>query len=226
MRDIENPVTHQESNRGTVTSHPAFASISLTRSSGSCYLFGSDFQHQQSIRLRISPAVLCRNLSGDSVFDERLPMIEVALSHDQFAKMVSSIGTSPTPCTLTTFDRKSVPGLPAPVARTEQFAQEANDRMESARADLREALAAVQESKLSRKDKDTLCRKLAAAEMNIGTNLKFVADQFGEHMEEVVNAARSEVDAYVGQSLQRNAAMALSQESLPLLSLPTISASE
>ena len=76
---------------------------------------------------------------------------------------------------------------------------------------------AVEESKLSGKAKDELRKKLDRAESGITSSVKFVADQFSEHVETVTEHAKIEVGAYVTNAIARAGVAALEGKSLLLL---------
>jgi hypothetical protein len=205
MKNTEQPVTTPSEHRegDTQTRHPAFAQISLTRRSGREYLYGSDFEHQHSICLTVQPSTLHRSLSDDRHMPDLHHLIEVSMSEAQWAHMISSIGQSGTPCTLQTLDGKTIPRLPPPPSRTEQFAKESSLRLERACEALANAVAMVQSSKLSKVEKSNLTSKINAALNDIGSNQQFVADMFDEHMEKTVLAARIEINNYAQQRDER-----------------------
>lgn len=176
--------------------HPAFAQISAHRVSGHATLYGSDFHHQNHIRVSIARSELTRGLSTDWPHTGR-ELIEVSLSEAQWAHFVSSlnVGTG-TQCTLSHVNREVVPGLPDPVSRTDQFGAEMHARQQRALASLALLSGAINEAGLSGKKAATLVNLVRRAAQDIDGNTKFVADMFGEHMEKVVQDAKAEVNAY------------------------------
>jgi len=195
---------------GTKVTHPAFAGIQASRVTGQTHLYGSDFSHNHYVRIRISKSQLRRSLSSDWAMDDSLPYIEVDMSESQWAQFVSSMNAQATQCTLRSKDGNAVPELPAPQKRTDQFASEAKRTMESSEASIREAIAEVDAMNLSGKAKAQIKSKLYTALQNIGANIQFVADQFGEHMETSVERAKTEVNAYVNNAIGRAGIAALS----------------
>lgn len=183
---------------GTTYEHPAFACISANRVSGNAVLYGSDFVHQHYVTIRIARSRLRRTLSNDWHHGDSRPYIEVKMSEAQWAHFVSAMNVgSGTQCTLYSRNGEDIPGLVEPVDRRAQFAAEADERMQRAVQALKDAAEAVRESGLSQKKQQALLGALDRASANIGCNLKFVADQFSEHMERTVEQAKSEVDGYI-----------------------------
>lgn len=203
---------------GDVYEHPAYASIGASRVSGHTHLYDSDFRHQHYMTVRIYPSQLNRTLSNDWHYSPGMPYIEVAMSEAQWATFVSTPNVgSGVPCTLQSRNGEQIPGLPEPMSRVNQFGSEQDERMSRAMESIAEAVAAIDDCKLSEKAKKELKSKLMMARQDIGVNQKFVADQFGEHMEKVVEKAKIEVNAYATATIQRAGLSAIANgESLSL----------
>lgn len=177
--------------------HPAFAQIGASRVSGAAVLYGSDFQHQHFVRLRIAPSELKRSISNDWPHERLRPYIEVDMSEAQWATFVSSMNMgSGVQCTLRYKDGDEVPELPEPTRRHEQFAGEIKEKQRVALSRLHELSAALADSGLSAKKLKPLLDLVSSAAMNVGSNTEYVAKQFGEHMERVTESAKAEVNAY------------------------------
>jgi hypothetical protein len=205
MRSVEQPQTvhtgqtHSES----VTTHPAFGQIGASRVSGGAYLYGSDFSHQHYMTIRIRASELHRNLSRDWHFakDE---LIEVALSEAQWATFVSSMNTgSGVPCTLQQVAYKSVPGLPKPPKIADQFKAEMVKTVADIQADLKALRGEVGGLGIGKKKAEDLQQRLARIHDRLIGSTSFVADQFEEHIEGVIESAKVEVNAYVVNQVMR-----------------------
>lgn len=195
----------QDNDRGeTISKHPAYSQISVSRVSGGAALYGSDFLHQGYIRIRVASSVLQRSLSNDLAIAQLQPLIEVDMSESQWASLISSLNIGMgTQCTLRSLSGETVPGLPVPQPRTEQFARENQKRMAGALASLAELEQLVVSSGLSQSKQRDILTKARATQANISTNIQFVADQFDEHMEATVEKARVEINAYANGVLNR-----------------------
>lgn len=196
--------------------HPAYAQIGASRVSGGAYLYGSDFQHQHYVVIRITQSTLHRGLSNDWPCSGN-EYIEVAMSEAQWAAFVSTLNCgSGTQCTLQHLNMKQVPQLPKPVDRHDQFNGEMRETLQRSVQGIAQARQAVQEAKMTNKAKEEILSALHQAETNIQANVKFVADQFGEHMERVTDGAKSEVAAYILNAIVKAGIPAL-QGTSPLL---------
>lgn len=203
-RNIQQPtVTHDDGPLGgEIFAHPAYGQISASRVSGNAVLYGSDFYHQNAVRICINTSTLRRSLSNDWPYVGR-ELIEVELSEAQWAHFVSCMNTHEgSMCTLRYVAGEQIPGLPAPQDKRGQFASEVAENIREAHARLREAQALLAESGLSKAKQQAIAGKLSAAISEIGANTQFVSDQFGEHMEKTVQAAKIEVNAYAENALR------------------------
>ena len=206
-RYVESPtVTHEDGAMGgTRLQHPAFGQIAVSRVSGHAVLYGSDFVHQHSVRLRISTSSLRRDLSHDWPFADR-EFVEVEMSEAQWASFVSSFNLgSGVQCTIRQRDGKMIPGFPLRDEASE-FDSEMSENSKVALTALNRAVAAVAEAKISKKDADRILSGISKAAQEIGVNSDYVQQRFGEHMEKRVHKARVEIDAYF-HNVIRNAGL-------------------
>jgi hypothetical protein len=206
-RHIEEPVVTEEPSHGKETMiverHPAFAQIGVSRHTGRTALYGSNFLHHNTINIRIAASELKRDLSHDWHFAKN-QYIEVELSEAQWATMVSSLNVGDgVPCTLRYLRGESIPGLPNPKKRGEQFASEAKETLADVEAHLKVLEEQIGASLLSNNKKKELLSSLRMARMNLGENLKFVADSFAKHVETNVEKAKVEVNAYMTSMIHR-----------------------
>jgi len=201
-RPIEEPVVTVEGpeyRRVEVTRHPAYGQISAGRVSGGSMLYGSDFQHQSCIRIHVKTSELQRNLSNDTYRAHHdNDIVELDLSEAQWATFVSSLNVGMgVPCTLTRVAGKSLPGLPDPPSKDDQFKKEAARQFEKAKDALQKLAGLIDASKLSQKDKKEMLSGISQVSMNIGSNVSFVLGQFAEHMDDQKEKAKIEINAYV-----------------------------
>lgn len=210
MRHTQEPVIEQEggSMPGERISHPCFAQISGSRRSGSSYLYDSDFQHQHTVCITINTSELKRSLSNDWHYSKN-QLIEVELSEAQWATFVSSLNAGGTPCTLRYKFGEAVPGLAEPINSREKFKVEVNETLQEGLDTLKKLREELEASKLSQKDKARLAGFLTRTERCFGGSFKFVADQFDEHIENTVERAKVEVNAYVNNMVMRSGLAAL-----------------
>ncbi len=201
---IQEPIESPGSMEGsTKIDHPAFGMIGASRRHGHAVLYGSDFIHNDSISIRIYTSTLHRNLSRDWPTGNE-EIIEVALSEAQWATFVSSMNVgSGVQCTIEHKDRVAIPGLPKPVERQKQFMSEANQKIADTIVELTKLTTMISALKISEKQKKELLDQARMARMQIESNAPFVMEQFGEHIESVVEKAKIEVNAYAVSHLMR-----------------------
>ena len=219
-RPIEQPVTVTAEGPGRmdekVTTHPAFAQISASRVSGSVNLYASDFEHNAFMTIRIFVSELHRNLNRDWHFG-RDRIIEVALSEAQWATFVSSpnIGDG-VPCTLQYHNGESIPGLPSPESRTDQFSGEMQEKLEKTIGKVKQAINQIDEIGIPKGKAASLKGTFQSLLTELQSNLPFVAKQFEEHMEGTVEKAKQEVHGYMNGVINRSGIAALQGKPLPL----------
>jgi hypothetical protein len=205
------PVEFEEVKKGpgrmghddAVYTHPAYAQISASNVSGGTYLYGSDFKHHNYVTIRIKRSEMNRNLSNDWPF-AREELIEVALSESQWATFVSSMNRGEgTQCTLQAYQGKQIPQIPRIEGKVAQFRAEGSEAADEAVRAIKEFRQEITDSKLSQKQKDHWLSRLSFIEGRTTGNLRFVASQFGEHMESVVQKAKTEISAFAHNMIMR-----------------------
>lgn len=205
-RVVEEPI-EIEKDAGVADSevtHPAFAVIGVSRVSGEATLFQSEFKHQHYLSVRIGLAKLCRSLSRDWVFGHAKTYIEVNLSEAQWAAFVSSPNVgSGVPCTLRYNNGQIIPGLPDPKPPEAKFKAEVAKAAEEAVTQLDELAEKIAAMGLSAKKQKDLLDSVSRAKNKMKSSIPWVAKQFSEHMETTVEKAKTEVNAYATQTLQR-----------------------
>jgi hypothetical protein len=217
MNKVQEPIEEQDNSPlgGTILKHPAFGQISAHRISGTASLYGSDFLHRNSVKIDIMTSELRRSLSNDWPH-ARKELISVLLSEAQWAAFVSSLNAGPgTQCTIRHINCEFVPQLPDPKPRTEQFFNEAKETTERADKELLELAELINASNLSGVKKKEFLSKITSAQRAIGSSVKFVLDQFGEHMEATTEKAKIEIEAYVNDRIQRTGLQALGANDKP-----------
>lgn len=196
--------------------HPAFGQITVSRISGHAHLYGSDFTHHSSVRISIHESELTRHINTDWPYAKR-EIIEVEMSEAQWAAFVSSFGLgSGVQCTIRHRDGQTVPGFPLRDEASE-FRSDMSSQSTDALAALERAVQAVAAAKISKKDAETILDGIRKAAQEIGVNADFVQECFDRHMEERVQKARTEIDAYFQNVVRSVGIAALKGEAHPLL---------
>lgn len=210
-RTVQEPtVTHDEGpgrgDHATTTTHPAFGQVACGRISGQAYLYGSDFSHQHFMYIEIRRSQLHRDISHDWHFP-REELIKVYLSEAQWAAFVSSPNHgSGVPCTISWLTGQGdIPELPAPRKPQDLYMLDVDNKIRAAAERIDQAIGIVEAelAGLSQKKRETVVKTLEALRRDIGANLPYVRKSFGEHMEGLVEKAKTEAHAYATALITR-----------------------
>jgi hypothetical protein len=183
--------------------HPCWGTITISRCS--CTppqsLFGSNLSHSHFISLSIHRASKQRQLNRDDIYSEE-EIIQVEMSEAQFASFVASMGQGMgTPCTIFRFDGYGITQAPTTdMSRT--FYQEGKEKLEELLPTLGEATDMTREmldTSANKTKLKNLAGKLHELESTINDVMPFILAQFAEVMENTVEAAKQEVNAYAHQ---------------------------
>lgn len=176
--------------------HPAWAVVGAYRTSVSppgAVLFDSDIRHQHVVVVKVSEAYRSRDLNRDWIGGGK-EILEFTFSEAQWASFVSSMNSSGVPATLNfreAAEDPHVPGMPF----DPRLAHSINDVREAAtkaQEDVRRAFDAYTEKKTVGN-----LRHLEAMIDNMPANLTFAAESLSEHAENVVQRAKSDIEAFV-----------------------------
>lgn len=182
----------------TVETHPAYGQISANRVSSTGYrLYGSDFDHQHFMTIRITESELYRGLSNDRPHSGKR-LIEVALTESQWATFVSSPNSGDgVQCTLQQVGNRQISRIPEPTSsRVEQFSKELQETLGDALWKLNTLRERLESGKIGKE----AIRLLDSVVMEIKDNTKYVTEQFDEHVEKTVEKGKQEINAYITQA--------------------------
>lgn len=208
----EAPVETQERDE-TVLSHPGFGQMSVHRITGQRVLYDSDFKHHHYVRVEIRASQLHRGLSRDWHFP-REQIVSVDLSEAQWATFVSSFNIgSGVPCTINSIGGKSVPEFPLR-DEGQEYKTEADAKLAASLKTLDDLIETVKANTvgLTKAKAAAILGPLMKTRQELGSNLPFVAEQFGEYMEKRVEKAKIEVNAYMTSTIQRAGMIAIHGE--------------
>jgi len=200
--------------------HPAFGQIGVSRVQGRATLYGSDFEHDGYMVVRICESQLNRSLARDWHFG-RKGIIEVALTESQWATFVSSpnVGSGVT-CTIQHRDGEMVPGLPHRDGK-DQFVSEGKKAMRDAKNALDLLIRDLKEGPLagmSKAKQAEVLSKVVEAQRAIGDRLPFIENSFDEHVETRLEKAKQEIHGWMNATIQRAGLAAIAQrEGQPLM---------
>lgn len=203
-------------------SHPAFGQISVSRGSvggRGINLYDSDFGHSEIITIEVKHSELHRGLSRDRHYP-RENIVHLTLSAAQWATFVSSFNMGGgVPCTINWEKGVGrIPGIPA-VERAEAYKHDMRNTTKEAVERLEVLRTAIEASGLSKKKRDELLSKLNQAEMSVSSSIQFVNDQFEEHIENVIEKSKVEVENYLTSRIHRAGIAAIQQSNETVLKL-------
>jgi hypothetical protein len=213
--EVSPVVTEAPSYGGTIettVNHPAFGQISVSRISAGgagVNLYDSDFGHNNFVRIEVKHSTMHRDLSRDWHHD-REHIVHLDLSESQWATFVSSFNQgSGVPCTLNWIvGEGSIPGIPT-FDRTEVFKKEMRETTNDAVDSIKELIAAVADTGLSKKKQDELLAGANRALRALTSSIPFVQDQFDEHVETTVERGMQEIHGYMNAAINRAGIAAL-----------------
>lgn len=192
-----------------VYDHPAFGVIGMSViSGGDPHLFGSDINHHQRIRITIKHAELCRNLSNDWIHDRGLPIIDIELSHTQFAEFITTSNRGVgIPCTIIEVDGKRMPAIQQLETKQEMFRREidqaAKNRLEKAMAEVKRLGELIESGKTSKVALRDIHKDLERELSYLPGSVSFVVAQAEEALEKATTAAKIEIEATVNHHINR-----------------------
>lgn len=206
-----------DNNDPTITNHPSFGLISVNRITGHATLFGSPIEHQSYIRISIQRAYQKRSLSEDKYYATN-PIIEVDLSESQFARMITSPNQGDgEPCTLRRISENGkLVGIPSPPPDdlSRNFHEDVKKDVAEAAQNIKnlyDKVSAIFKSKatIGKNDRSDILQDIQLCLQQVESNMPFVLSQFQEHIENQVDNAKNEIDAFL-----KNRAMQLGMQAL------------
>jgi hypothetical protein len=209
--EIQAPDAVDEGDGRIRETHPAFAVVSVTRSSGTPRaLFQSDLRHQETITLTVSEADRIRDLNHDRVHPTR-ELIEIEMSLAQWGSVVSSMGIgSGVPVTLRrreTLGRvASLPHLPRIRKNLDEVNGAVDKILERAMSSFTALTEAIEEKKGVRAVREAL-RAHGFSLSHAKNNADFAVTSLAEAAEFVTSQARADIEAHVLAAMQQTGQM-------------------
>jgi hypothetical protein len=183
--------------------HPAFGVVEISHPSGGAnVLFGSRVPHNSKVSMRVRRATMTRDLSNDWIHGGET-ILELEFTDAQWAQFVSSHSGRATPCTFTELPngegRHAVPMIAGDPDARPSFSEEAREAMQQQIASLQDAVkrmdTMLETGKLGKRELQDIRNTVAQGAERVSSSVGFVADQFAEHMDQVVSEAKIEIEA-------------------------------
>ncbi len=203
---------------GDKYSHPSYAVVSFHRCSGDVDLFDSAIQHQYFIEMTIATATKRVDGAYKSVYPDK-QLVAVRMSETQFARAITAMNMgSGSPCTLSYFngERFDEPEREDSLGRHKELIR---DRLEGALTGNEAIATKIREWRAAKhrptmKEMDTLADGLERSSQHFALNMAHYAAGFEEHMEEVVDEAKADLECHMLASANR---LGISKDELPVL---------
>ena len=196
--------------------HESFAVIrGSRRNSRGTSLFGSGIQHNQTITITICNATHTRSLNNDSIYGGK-EIIEVELSENQFAQFITSMNNGGgIPCTIRHMNGKRMSDPPF-LTKQEMFEGEFQNDMDNYTLDLEKTWndveAVLSKPSIGKGDKELIAKGVQKLISMINSNLPFVRKQFREQMDDVVNDAKVQIEAFAENVIRTKGLEALAKD--------------
>ena len=220
-------------NRGlseeTRDQHESYGMVGINRSQSSgTYLFGSIASHHSFITLTIKRASVSRHLANDWYHAESLPLIEIEMSHSQFAELITSPGIGDgVPCTIRGLNGKLLKPCPAPQQDESKFSEDLKKTTKATVGELRELSQQLSQSllpgekTLNKTELKALLGKIQSALASIEDSIPYIEKEFNETMEVKRDKMIGEIEAVVTHALLNLGKEALATKNM-VPSLPSI----
>jgi hypothetical protein len=212
----------------TVEKHESYGMVGINRvSSSGTNLFGSIATHQSFITLTVKRASVGRHLANDWYHAESRALVEIELSHSQFAELITSPGIGDgVPCTIRAFDGKMVEACPPPVQMESKYAEDLKKTTKETVAGLEELTQKLSQSllpgekPLNKTDLKALLGQIQSALSSITDSIPFIEKQFNEEMEVQRDKMVGEMEAVATHLIHNVGLKAIAATKLPSFAAP------
>lgn len=203
------PIVEGDEEHYTIT-HPAYGLVRVTHPSGGhVKMFGSDLIHNERVCLEFTLGEEDRHLSN-SWYHDRGRVLEVELTHAQWASMVSSSMGTPTPVTFTYYrdgDLQQIPRIGKQDTIKEKASREyqrkLKDTIERGEQILTKLDELAEKGKAGKKDIDELRSLVQQSLGRFTSDTTFAVGCFEESMETLVTDAQIEVESTIAAMAKR-----------------------
>lgn len=184
---------------GTEVYHPAAAMVRISNPSGTTALIGSALKHQNWFTLSVCRAKMERR-HGETVHYAGETLVEVELSADQFARMISSVGKGEgTLATLSWFGR-SIDNPPVDTPKLEvqkEYVRDLKEMTETTMKVVQTIDALIEGGAVKKSDLRALRSQVATVMGAVSGKGPFLAERFTEQMEKVLASAKTELETFI-----------------------------
>jgi len=211
------PTIRKGDHDSTIEEHPSYGMIGVSRYT--CTppqnFFGSSIRHHAGVTIRIGHAEKHRQLYADRYMMSK-PIIEISLTEAQFGQLLSHMNVGDgVPCTIEAINFEKQPDCPEKNERQEleaEFRRKMQELDQICDAVITTAETMAQADRVPKKERVEFVKALQMLKCQIGQNLPFMASQWNEALDDMLNEAKSDLSSYTKQLLQSAGAAAVAQQ--------------
>lgn len=201
--------------------HPAYGMALFSRGHGSRSsrhdpMFGSALEtHYTTVRLYIERGQWTHELSSDHYYGTGEELIAVEFTSAQFVELITNMNNgSGVPCTIRHVKGERIPNPPPIETEVQRIKSTFGDQLKERVAEMKTRRKEVEKltAGLSAKARNQLRIELDCMVMQLESNIPFVMDQFHEASDNVVTAAKQEIEAFAIHRVQMAGTAALAEQ--------------
>jgi hypothetical protein len=207
-KGTEKPTVKQSDHGETIESHRSYGMVGISRytCTPAQNFFGSSILHHSGVTIRIHRCDKHRSLNSDR-YHASQQLIEVSLTEAQLGALLSHMNMGDgVPCTIESVGYEAMPFCPEKNERQEIEAEFKQDMRElgtmcdQLRSTLAEMLKAKSVTKFQVKE---VLAEVDRVQAKIQNTMPFIAGQFNEALDGMVNEAKADLVAFTGQIVNK-----------------------
>lgn len=214
----------------TTEKHESYGMVGINRSSSNgTHLFGSITTHRSFITLTVKRAEVSRHLAQDWYHASSMPLVEIQMSHSQFAELITSPGMGDgVPCTIRAFDGKMAESCPAPTPMESKYAEDLKETTKETVEGLHQLTQRLSqallpgEKTLGKTELKALLGEIQNALSSITNSIPFIEAQFNEEMETQRDKMVGEMEAVATHIIHNIGLQAIAAKGLPKYEQPEL----
>jgi uncharacterized protein YfcZ (UPF0381/DUF406 family) len=185
-----------------MTTHPAYGMVQFhRREGGSGKLFGSSITNPTQIALSIYGCEVA-DAYGRPRYNTKGKLIEIELSPAQFSELLTTMNSSPVPCTIKHYGEESykLPELQSGAVdkAREYFNKSLTEFKSETEAKIKELKELLEKKKtITKSDRASISSSLDQIDQELSSNMPFYFECFAESTDKVVSEAKCEIDGFV-----------------------------
>lgn len=186
-----------------VESHPSYAVVGITHPQGGHgKLFGCKVSHTNTVSMTISTATRHRSLARDWISSGNT-LIEVSMSYEQWARVISSSGREPCPVTITSLHGEHLEPpeqMSNHKIHADEFERELGSIKRLIEEHLPEVVTRLQASgTITKAERTELAGKVSQfiQRFGSGSGFQFLSEQYIKFLEEADNELKTDAEAWL-----------------------------